>query len=49
YEFGDCDEWEASVRIQPCTATKPEYLFRTPYLLDSMQSAVQDAAHEAFL
>ncbi|KAF0929257.1 hypothetical protein E2562_018778 [Oryza meyeriana var. granulata] len=27
YEFSDRDEWEALVRIQPRTATEPEYLF----------------------
>ncbi|KAF0921693.1 hypothetical protein E2562_013430 [Oryza meyeriana var. granulata] len=27
YEFGNRDEWEASVWIQLHTATEPEYLF----------------------
>ncbi|KAF0927259.1 hypothetical protein E2562_031190 [Oryza meyeriana var. granulata] len=49
FGFNDRDEWEASVRIQPCTAVEPEYLFRSRYHRDSMESAVQDAAREAFL
>ncbi|KAF0923291.1 hypothetical protein E2562_005253 [Oryza meyeriana var. granulata] len=49
FEFGDRDKWEASVRIQPRIATEPEYLFRSRYCHDSMESTVQDAAHEAFL
>ncbi|KAF0895958.1 hypothetical protein E2562_018031 [Oryza meyeriana var. granulata] len=40
YEFGDRDKWEASMRIQPRTATEPEFLFRSRYHRDSMESAV---------
>ncbi|KAF0935074.1 hypothetical protein E2562_030007 [Oryza meyeriana var. granulata] len=49
YDFSDWDKWEATVRIQPHTTTEPEYLFRSHYYHDSMESAVQDAAREAFL
>ncbi|KAF0920289.1 hypothetical protein E2562_034136 [Oryza meyeriana var. granulata] len=40
FGFGDRDEWEAFVRIQPCIAAEPEYHFRSCYHRDSMESTV---------
>ncbi|KAF0897096.1 hypothetical protein E2562_033646 [Oryza meyeriana var. granulata] len=40
FEFGDRDEWEASVRIQSRTAAEPEYRYHSRYHRDSMESAV---------
>lgn len=49
FVVGDRAEWEARVTIEPRTDVEPEYRFRARYRRDFAESAVQDAAREAFL